>query len=108
MSFCTLNKQRLKLADWLQTTEASLAVLSHLLRVSCDILREAGGVEAKAAFREILPKLLFSLQWPVYQEETFVGSACWSEYSPFHFACDQGAFKKWSIGKLAASAVLDG
>ena len=42
--------QRLKLAAWLHTTEASLAVLSHLLRVSCDILRKAGGVEASAAF----------------------------------------------------------
>ena len=67
--------QRLKLAAWLHTTEASLAVLSHLRRVSCDILREAGGVEASAAFLEILPKLLFSFQCPVYQEETFVGSA---------------------------------
>ena len=44
--FCwTLNKHRLKLAAWLHITVASLADLSHFRRVSCDILREAGGVE---------------------------------------------------------------
>ena len=62
MSLCTLNRHLLKLAVWLQTTEASLAVFSNLLKVSWDILRGAGGVDAKAAFLEILPKLLFSLE----------------------------------------------
>ena len=38
-------KHWLKLAAWLHITVASLADLSHLRRVSCDILREAGGVE---------------------------------------------------------------
>ena len=76
MSPCTLNKQRLKLAVWLHTTEASLAVLSQRLSV---ILREAGGVAAKAAFLAILPMLLFSLAGPVCQLVTVAGSNCWSE-----------------------------
>ena len=79
MSPCTLNKQRLKLAVWLHTTEASLAVLSQRRSVSCEILREAGGVAAKAAFLAILPKLLFSLAGPVCQLVTVAGSNCWSE-----------------------------
>ena len=79
MSPCTLNKQRLKLAVWLHTTEASLAVLSQRLSVSCEILREAGGVAAKAAFLAILPKLLFSFAGPVCQLVTVAGSNCGSE-----------------------------
>ena len=76
MSPCTLNKQRLKRAVRLQTKEASLAVLSQRLSVSCEILREAGGVAAKAAFLAILPKLLFSLEGPICQLVTVAGSNC--------------------------------
>ena len=50
-----------------KTSDASLAVLSHLRSVSWEILREAGGVDAKAAFLAIRPKLLLSLECPVLQ-----------------------------------------
>ena len=43
ISFCTRNRQWLKLATWLQMTDASLADFSHLLNDSWDIRLEAGG-----------------------------------------------------------------
>ena len=40
---------------------------SHLHNVSCEMRREAGGVDVMPAFLEILPKLLLSLVEPVCQ-----------------------------------------
>ena len=60
----------------LHTTEASLAVLSQRRRVSCEILREPGGVAANAALLAIRPKLLFNLDGPVFQLVTVAGSNC--------------------------------
>ena len=75
----TLKRQWLKLAAWLQITKASLVLFSYLHRVSWDIGREAGGVEAMPAFLDILPKLLLSLEGPVFQLETEIMSLCWPE-----------------------------
>ena len=54
----------------------SLAVFSHLRRVSWDIRCYAGGVDATPAFLDILPKLLFSLDGSVFQLETVAESLC--------------------------------
>ena len=76
--------QRLKLAVWLQIMEASLADLSHRLKVSCEILREAGGVEPRPVYFAIRLELLFSLTASVCHEETLEESGFWSVCSPYH------------------------
>ena len=45
----TLYKHLLNPAAWLQMIEASCADFSHLLRLSCEIWHEVGGVEAMPA-----------------------------------------------------------
>ena len=55
MFCCTLKRQRLKLAAWLHITEVSLADLSHLRSVSCDILRDAVGVDDSPVYLAIRP-----------------------------------------------------
>ena len=52
---CTLNRHLLKLAVWLHITDASLADLSHRRKVSCEILREAGGVEDSPVYFALQP-----------------------------------------------------
>ena len=50
-------------------------------------------VDDMPAFLDILPKLLFSLDGPVFKLETAAGSLCWSENSPYHLDCDFAALR---------------
>ena len=54
MFCCTLKRHLLKLAAWLYITVVSLAYFSHLHNVSCEICRDAGGVEDKPECLAIL------------------------------------------------------
>ena len=105
---CILNLHRLKLAAWLQITVASLEDFSHLHIVSCEIWRDAGGVEDKPACLAILLLLLFSLQTSVLQDETAEGSTFWSENSPYHLVCDFAGLKNWSFNRPLASELREG
>ena len=88
ISCCTRKRQRLKLAAWLQMTNASLADFSHLLNDSWEMRLEAGGVEVSPDCLDILLKQLFSFEDSVFQPETAAGSALWSVASPYHLDCD--------------------
>ena len=46
ISCCTFTRQRLNPIAWLQITEDSLAVFSHLRNISCEMERDWGGLEA--------------------------------------------------------------
>ena len=69
--FCWIfNRQRLKLAAWLQITVDLHADLSHLRRFSCEMGRDMGGALAIPACRAILRYVLLSQEDLVYQDET--------------------------------------
>ena len=106
MLCCTLKRQWLKLAAWLQITVASLGDFSHLRRVSCDRRREAGEVEVRPDCLVIRLKQLFSLEASVLQVDTLADSILWSEERPYHFDWDFAGLRNWSFSKPQTSELL--